>query len=77
MYFREGWKRWLYRVAMEGTLPDAVRWNRDKYDAAAGQHLDAVAAEANPSYRERLIERKDNPFVDIDVLVAELDRSFR
>ncbi|HUG31249.1 MAG TPA: asparagine synthase-related protein [Acidimicrobiia bacterium] len=74
MFFRNGWKRWLYRTAMEGIVPDSVRWNPTKYDDAAGHHLRSVLMEPSDKYREPLLERRDNQLVDIDMLVAEQDR---
>ena len=74
MFFRDGWKRWLYRTAMEGVLPDLVRWNPKKYDNAAAQQLRTVLLEPAEVYREPLLERKDNPLVDVSVLLAEQDR---
>jgi asparagine synthase (glutamine-hydrolysing) len=74
MYFRDGWKRWLYRTAMEGILPDLVRWNPKKYDDAAAHQLRNVLLEATDLYREPLLGRQDNPLVDVKVLLAEQDR---
>jgi asparagine synthase (glutamine-hydrolysing) len=74
MFFRDGWKRWLYRTAMDGVLPDAVRWNPKKYDDAAGHQLRKVLLEPADVYREPLLERKDNPLVDVSVLLAEQER---
>ena len=74
MFFRNGWKRWLYRTAMEGILPDVVRWNPQKYDDAAGLQLRNVLLEAADVYREPLLGRQDNPLVDVKVLMAEQDR---
>jgi asparagine synthase (glutamine-hydrolysing) len=75
MFFRAGWKRWLYRTAMEGILPDHVRWNPIKFDYAAASHLAAVRREPFDAYREALLERRANPLVDVGVLVAAQDRS--
>jgi asparagine synthase (glutamine-hydrolysing) len=74
MFFRDGWKRWLYRTAMEGVLPEVVRWNPKKYDDAAGHQLRKVLLEPADVYREPLLERKDNPLVDVSVLLAEQER---
>ena len=74
MFFRHGWKRWLYRTAMEGLLPDVVRWNPKKYDDAAGRQLRSVLLEPADVYRDPLVERRDNAFIDIDILLAAQDR---
>jgi asparagine synthase (glutamine-hydrolysing) len=70
LYFKDGWKRWLYRTAMDGILPDAVRWNPDKYDDAAIAQSRLVATEVAERHREMLRERSDNPFVDVERLLA-------
>lgn len=74
MFFRDGWKRWLYRTGMDGILPDLVRWNPKKYDNAAEYQLRKVLLESADIYREPLLERKDNPLVDVSVLLAEQER---
>jgi asparagine synthase (glutamine-hydrolysing) len=70
MYFREGWKRWLYRTSMEGILPDDVRWNPWKFDSAAGRQLHALQPQVLTLSSERLLERRDNPLVDVDAILA-------
>jgi asparagine synthase (glutamine-hydrolysing) len=75
MFFRRGWKRWLYRTAMEGILPDHVRWNPVKFDYAAARHLADVRREPVDAYREPLIERRGNPLVDVGVILAAQERS--
>jgi asparagine synthase (glutamine-hydrolysing) len=74
MFFRDGWKRWLYRTAMDGILPDVVRWNPQKFDDAAGHQLRSVLLEPADVYRTPLVERQDNPLVDVGVLLAEQGR---
>jgi hypothetical protein len=75
MFFRDGWKRWIYRKGMEGILPDLVRWNPKKSDDAAGRHLADVRSEPLDAYREPLLERRENPLVDVGVLLAAQYRS--
>jgi asparagine synthase (glutamine-hydrolysing) len=70
LYFRHGWKRWLYRTAMEGILPEAVRWNPDKYDDAANAQSRLAVAEAADTYRNLLRNRRDNPFINVERLLS-------
>jgi asparagine synthase (glutamine-hydrolysing) len=77
MFFRDGWKRWLYRTAMDGILPDVVRWNPKKFDNAAAHQLRDVLLETAAVYREPLLARQDNPLVDVSVLLGEQDRQQR
>jgi hypothetical protein len=62
---------------MEGILPDVVRWNPKKFDNAAAHQLRSVLLEPAEVYREPLLERRDNPLVDVGVLLAEQDRQQR
>lgn len=73
-YFKDGWKRRLYRESTAGVLPDAVRWNPHKFDTAATQHLRAVRLKVAGVHRERLRARLDNPFVDVQMLLDAFDR---
>ena len=58
LYFKDGWKRWLYRTAMEGTLPDEVRWNPHKFDAALAVRLRQLRPEAQRLIAQRTQERR-------------------
>lgn len=72
-YFKEGWKRRLFREAAHGILPDEVRWNPNKFDTAAVKHLRRVRPKVAAIHRERLMERLDNPFVDVRMLIEAFD----
>ena len=74
MFFRDGWKRWLYRTAMEGILPDAVPLEPDEFDNAAAHQLRSVLLEPAAVYRNRCSSDRDNPLVDVGVLLAAQDR---
>lgn len=69
LYFKDGWKRWLYRTAMDGVLPDTVRWHPIKHDSAMVVQYRQVEPDTIEPYYERLRRRRDNPFVDIDRLL--------
>lgn len=73
LYFRDGWKRWLYRAAMAGVLPDLVRWNPHKSDEAMVIQFRRAKADMRDRHRERLRARGSNDLVDVDVLLAGLD----
>ena len=70
LYFHQGWKRWLYRTAMEGILPDSVRWHPRKNDDAMLQQVRQVRESARPKVREMLYDRRDNPYIDVDRLLS-------
>jgi len=70
LYFQNGWKRYLYRTAMEGILPDRVRWHKMKEDPAMAEQSRRVRKAATPALREELRARASNPFVDVVQLIA-------
>ena len=73
-YFKNGWKRYLYRVAMQGILPDSLRWNKTKEDPAMVMGANELRApELNAQLRVQFLARKDNPFVDVEKMLAEID----
>ena len=69
-YFKNGWKRYLYRTAMQGILPDEVRWHKVKEDPAMIAQTRQVGKAGRPGRRELLRSRAGNPFVDVDKLIA-------
>jgi len=70
MFFKHGWKRYLFRAAMDGILPDAVRWNKKKHDPALFQHHHRVRTATQPARHAQLRARTANPFVDVEKLIA-------
>ena len=70
LYFKHGWKRWLYRTAMAGVLPDDVRWNPYKKDVAMVAQVRRVREQARNYYRDQLRSKRDNPLVDTDQILA-------
>jgi asparagine synthase (glutamine-hydrolysing) len=77
LYFRDGWKRWIFREAVAGILPDAVRWNPDKFDTAMGKQFQAVKPLTRDLYRERLSAHRDGPLIDVGPILSVLDRQDR
>jgi asparagine synthase (glutamine-hydrolysing) len=76
LYFRQGWKRWLYRTAMAGIVPDEVRWHPRKQDTAFAEHRKLIYEAAREPYLARVEGRRDNPFVNT-ARVAEYARARR
>ena len=70
LYFQKGWKRYLYRAAMDGILPDEVRWHKVKEDPAMAEQSRQVQKIAAPAVRDELRARATNPFVDVEKLIA-------
>jgi asparagine synthase (glutamine-hydrolysing) len=66
LYFKDGWKRWLYRTAMEGVLPDDVRWHPHKQDPAMAEQVGKLYTESAEARKRVLGSRRENPYVDID-----------
>jgi len=70
LYFKNGWKRYLYRTAMQGILPDSVRWHKHKEDPALVEQSRRVHSVAQPALHAQLRARAANPFVDVEKLIA-------
>jgi asparagine synthase (glutamine-hydrolysing) len=73
LFFKDGWKRYLYRTAMAGILPDEVRWHAVKEDPAMAEASRQAREEAAGSVRAALLARADNPFVNVVQLAAALE----
>jgi len=72
LFLRNGWKRWLFRAAAEGILPDAVRWHKHKIDPAAFEQSARLFEAARQPLRTQLLERSGHPLVDTAVLARTL-----
>lgn len=72
LFFKDGWKRYLFRTAMAGVLPDTVRWRKAKGDPAALRAAWNAREEAAGPMRAALLARAGNPWVDVTQLAAEL-----
>jgi asparagine synthase (glutamine-hydrolysing) len=77
LFFKNGWKRWLYRTAMDGVLPDAVRWHPDKHDLALEVQARGARARARENLISELRMRGSNPFIDVERYLAANDRQGR
>ncbi len=73
LFFKNGWKRYLYRTVMAGILPDSLRWQKAKEDPAMAQEASRVHAAASDQLRADLRARADNPYVDVTKLQGALD----
>ncbi len=73
LFFKNGWKRYLYRTAVAGILPDSLRWQKIKEDPAMVYGVRGVQREAEESLRAELLARAGNPYVDVEKLQAALD----
>jgi asparagine synthase (glutamine-hydrolysing) len=75
LFFKDGRRRYLYRTAMAGILPDTVRWIDVKEDPVRFQ-ADWLAREnATGRVRAALLARAANPRVDVTQLASELAAS--
>ena len=73
LFFKNGWKRYLYRTAMQGILPDHLRWQKVKEDPAMIRGSVSIHKAAEEQLRTELSARKDNPYVDVAQLQAAVD----
>jgi len=74
LFLRDGWKRWLFRTAAEGILPDAVRWHKHKIDPAAFEQSAQVFEAAAAALHAQLLERSGHPLVDAAALARVLSQ---
>lgn len=72
-FFKNGWKRYLYRTAMAGILPDSVRWQKIKEDPAMVKAATSTQKQAAAQLRGELLARSDNPYVDIGQLQSAMN----
>jgi asparagine synthase (glutamine-hydrolysing) len=73
LFFKNGWKRYLYRTAMAGILPDSLRWQKVKDDPAMFKMLRNARQEAAGQLRADLLARAGNPYIDVVQLQIALD----
>ena len=74
LYFRDGWKRWLYRTAMQGVLPEEVRWNPHKFDTALVRTMSLVSTDVRHHINQLVPQRGRSTFVDLERLtLADAD----
>jgi asparagine synthase (glutamine-hydrolysing) len=73
LFFKDGWKRYLYRTAMAGILPDKVRWHAVKVDPAMAQADKQAREKAAGPVRAAILTRAHNPLVDVVRLAAALE----
>jgi asparagine synthase (glutamine-hydrolysing) len=71
-FFKNGWKRYLYRSGMAGILPDSVRWNKHKTDPAMAAALKKVNQATFDNLVEIIQQRSDNPYLEVDPFLAVL-----
>jgi asparagine synthase (glutamine-hydrolysing) len=73
LFFKNGWKRYLYRTAMQGILPESLCWQKTKEDTAMMQGSRASYKAAESGQRSELLARADNPYLDVEKLQAAID----
>ena len=70
MFFKNGWKRYLFRHAMAGMLPDDIRWNPSKREASLNADRERLGKESpdvvRPMIEEMLADSRDYQVLDID-----------
>jgi asparagine synthase (glutamine-hydrolysing) len=56
-FFKNGWKRYLFRAATADILPDNVRWNKTKLEVASFAQLKACNVEIRQEWKEICLSR--------------------
>ncbi len=73
MFLKNGWKRYLYRTAMKGILPENVAWHKRKEDPAMAAGGRSVHQEVAEQLKASVQARADNPYVDIEQMNAAVE----
>ncbi len=60
-FCKHGWRRYLFRSAMEGILPPSVQWNKSKYEAALHKVIQNLVAYSKAKLPERVREIENLP----------------
>jgi len=70
MFFKNGWKRFLFRYALEGILPNDVRWEKSKKEPALNDDRDRIRDETQtnlPKIVDQVLNQpRDYHFLDIE-----------
>jgi asparagine synthase (glutamine-hydrolysing) len=56
-FFKNGWKRYLFRAATADILPDTVRWNKTKLEVASFAQLKACNVEIRQEWKDICLSR--------------------
>jgi len=59
LFFKHGWKRYLFRQAGDGILPDEVRWQRMKVDAALKKQPPSNLIMAYKMLRDEILAKRE------------------
>ena len=54
LFFKQGWKRYLFRQSTADILPDSVRWNKTKDEPALWAHQEALSKAMHSQAKQRL-----------------------
>jgi asparagine synthase (glutamine-hydrolysing) len=57
LFFKDGWKRWMFRQMVGGILPREIQWDPRKSDAAMGGHPPAIYRQGE-MIQTRMLERR-------------------
>lgn len=57
LFFKQGWKRYLFRLSTGNLLPERVRWNKTKEDPASFAQLDDCQSEIAEAWKEMRLAR--------------------
>jgi asparagine synthetase B (glutamine-hydrolysing) len=57
LFFKQGWKRYLFRSATEDLLPERVRWRKSKMEYASFAQLRTSKTEVSETFKDFLLTR--------------------
>jgi hypothetical protein len=77
MFFKNGWKRYLFRQTGSSILPEEAQWQKMKADAAFRKNPPSLQVEAFKILREILIAQRQSiqsrGFIDPDAMIKGLE----
>jgi asparagine synthase (glutamine-hydrolysing) len=73
---RNGWRKWILREAMQDTLPEKVRWRRDKmgFPTPETAWLQAAKVRIQELFADR--DLRSRPYLDSKEILIRLDAEF-
>jgi asparagine synthase (glutamine-hydrolysing) len=79
LYFKNGWKRYMFREAVTHILPFEAQWKKMKDDPSLTRQNMVLIPEAQLKLRELMLKNRDliqkRGYVEVDDLIASLDPS--
>jgi asparagine synthase (glutamine-hydrolysing) len=82
LFFKQGWKRYIFRSATKDLLPDQIRWNKTKRESATVANIHSCQDEIATAWEEMKLARLEKnqqsqalaQFIDMERLESALTK---